>query len=57
MPLADDVDLADVAGKTERFTGAHPGVAVAQVPALAGDVHDMTGLAEIGELLCTPRPG
>ena len=22
MPLADDVDLADVAGKTERFTGA-----------------------------------
>jgi len=42
---------------TERFTGAHPGVAVAQVPALAGDVHDMTGLSEIGELLCTPRSG
>jgi anion-transporting ArsA/GET3 family ATPase len=40
---------------TERFTGAHPGVAVAQVPALAGDVHDMTGLAKVGELLCAPR--
>ena len=40
---------------TERFTGAHPGVAVAQVPALAGDVHDMTGLAEVGDLLCATR--
>ncbi|HEV8023290.1 MAG TPA: ArsA-related P-loop ATPase [Candidatus Nanopelagicales bacterium] len=36
---------------TERFTGAHPGVATAQVPALAEDVHDLTGLREVGELL------
>lgn len=36
---------------TERFTGAHPGVPIAQVPALAEDVHDLEGLREIGELL------
>lgn len=36
---------------TERFTGAHPGVPIAQVPALAEDVHDLDGLREIGELL------
>jgi anion-transporting ArsA/GET3 family ATPase len=35
----------------ERFEIAHPGVAVVMVPALAEDVHDLTGLAEIGELL------
>ena len=36
---------------TERFTGAHPGVPVAQVPALAEDVHDLEGLREVGDLL------
>ena len=36
---------------TERFTGVHPGVPVAQVPALAEDVHDLEGLREIGDLL------
>ncbi len=36
---------------TERFTGAHPGVPLAQVPALAEDVHDLEGLREIGDLL------
>lgn len=36
---------------TERFTGAHPGVPVAQVAALAEDVHDLEGLREVGELL------
>ncbi|MBI1378835.1 MAG: AAA family ATPase [Frankiales bacterium] len=35
----------------ERFTSAHRGVAVAAVPALAGDVVDLTGLREIGESL------
>ena len=35
----------------ERFTRAHPGVAVACVPALAEDVHDLAGLREIGALL------
>lgn len=36
---------------TERFVGAHPGVPIAQVPALAEDVHDLDGLREIGDLL------
>ena len=35
----------------ERFTSAHPSVAVATVPALADDVHDLAGLREIGHLL------
>lgn len=36
---------------TERFTGAHPGVPIAQVPALAEDVHDLDGLRHVGDLL------
>jgi anion-transporting ArsA/GET3 family ATPase len=35
----------------ERFTAANPEVATVVVPALAGDVHDLTGLRRIGELL------
>lgn len=34
-----------------RFTAAHPTVAIARVPALPEDVHDLTGLRRIGELL------
>jgi anion-transporting ArsA/GET3 family ATPase len=34
-----------------RFAAAHPQVATAVVPALAGDVHDLVGLRRIGELL------
>ncbi len=34
-----------------RFASAHPGVATAVVPALAGDVHDLDGLRRIGALL------
>ena len=33
------------------FTGAHPGVPVASVIALADDVHDLDGLTEVGDLL------
>ena len=39
----------------QRFTGAHPGVAVVPVPALATDVHDLDGLRSIGALLAHPR--
>jgi anion-transporting ArsA/GET3 family ATPase len=39
----------------ERFAAAHPSVATAVVPALAGDVHDLDGLRIIGELL-TQQP-
>jgi hypothetical protein len=31
-----------------RFTAAHTRVPVVDVPALAGDVHDLAGLREIG---------
>jgi len=34
-----------------RFTAAHPGVPVAQVPAQPEDVHDLAGLRIIGESL------
>jgi anion-transporting ArsA/GET3 family ATPase len=34
-----------------RFTAAHPQVALVDVPALAGDVHDLDGLREIGTAL------
>ena len=35
----------------DRFGSAHPGVAIAGVPALPSDVHDLDGLREIGERL------
>ncbi|MEV6652741.1 ArsA family ATPase [Streptomyces sp. NPDC051219] len=40
----------------DRFTSLHPEVAVAEVAALAGDVHDLTGLRAIGDRLATGRP-
>jgi len=39
----------------ERFTAAHPGVAATTVPALAGDVHDLDGLREVGAYLAHPN--
>jgi anion-transporting ArsA/GET3 family ATPase len=49
---ADRVDLAEREERLlSRFTSAHPGVAVAQVPALAGDIDDLDGLREVGERL------
>ena len=42
---------------TERFTAAHPNVEIATIPALPEDVHDLDGLASVGELLAgTSRP-
>ncbi|TVZ75768.1 ArsA family ATPase [Streptomyces sp. BK340] len=35
----------------DRFTARHPEVAVVEVPALPGDVHDLTGLRDIGDRL------
>ena len=34
-----------------RFAAAHPDVPTVVVPALASDVHDLTGLRRMGELL------
>ncbi|MET9105983.1 ArsA family ATPase [Streptomyces zhihengii] len=38
----------------DRFTALHPEVAVTEVPALAGDVHDLAGLRAIGDSLASP---
>jgi hypothetical protein len=35
----------------QRFAAAHPAVATAVVPALAADVHDLSGLRVVGGLL------
>ncbi|MDX2679329.1 ArsA family ATPase [Streptomyces sp. NY05-11A] len=40
----------------DRFTALHPDVAVAEVAALPGDVHDLTGLRDIGNRLAANRP-
>lgn len=41
----------------DRFTALHPEVAVAEVTALPGDVHDLAGLRAIGELLAAGGDG
>ncbi|MFI2202911.1 ArsA family ATPase [Streptomyces sp. NPDC020192] len=41
----------------DRFTARHPEVAVVEVPALPGDVHDLTGLRDIGTLLAAGAQG
>ncbi|MEU6390149.1 ArsA family ATPase [Streptomyces sp. NPDC046939] len=40
----------------DRFTALHPEVAVTEVAALPGDVHDLAGLRAIGERLATGEP-
>ncbi len=39
----------------QRFTAAHPGVPVAQIPAQPEDVHDLAGLRAIGESFSADR--
>ncbi|MFI1799319.1 ArsA family ATPase [Streptomyces sp. NPDC020379] len=41
----------------DRFTALHPEVAVAEVAALPGDVHDLAGLRAIGERLACQTAG
>ncbi|CAL9512450.1 ArsA family ATPase [Streptomyces sp. enrichment culture] len=40
----------------DRFTALHPEVAVTEVAALPGDVHDLAGLRDIGNRLAAGRP-
>ena len=40
----------------ERFTRAHPGVAVVEVAAQPGDVHDLDGLRAVGHDLASGQP-
>ncbi|TYL54878.1 ArsA family ATPase [Nocardioides sp. BGMRC 2183] len=49
---ADRARLVEREGELrDRFATAHPQVATAVVPALAGDVHDLDGLRRVGDLL------
>ncbi|WP_369198380.1 ArsA family ATPase [Streptomyces djakartensis] len=49
---ADRMQLLSREQRTrDRFTALHPEVAVTEVAALPGDVHDLTGLREIGDRL------
>ncbi|MGW3196637.1 ArsA family ATPase [Streptomyces sp. NPDC001118] len=49
---ADRMQLLSREQRTrDRFTARHPEVAVVEVPALPGDVHDLTGLRDIGARL------
>jgi anion-transporting ArsA/GET3 family ATPase len=54
---ADRVRMAEREARLRRrFEAAHPQVPTAVVPALAGDVHDLTGLRQVGALLAEERP-
>jgi anion-transporting ArsA/GET3 family ATPase len=54
---ADRVRLAEREARLrERFGAAHPEVPTAVIPALAGDVHDLDGLRQVGALLAGERP-
>ncbi|GLW49088.1 anion-transporting ATPase [Streptomyces sp. NBRC 14336] len=54
---ADRMQLLSREQRTrDRFTALHPEVAVAEVAALPGDVHDLTGLRDIGDRLAAGRP-
>ncbi|CAM5411059.1 MULTISPECIES: ArsA family ATPase [Streptomyces] len=54
---ADRMQLLSREQRTRgRFTARHPEVAVVEVPALPGDVHDLAGLRDIGDRLAAGRP-
>src|SRR3954463_16266871 len=54
---ADRMQLLSREQRTrDRFTARHPEVAVAEVAALPGDVHDLVGLRDIGNRLAADRP-
>ncbi|MCZ9342013.1 ArsA family ATPase, partial [Streptomyces sp. TRM76130] len=54
---ADRMQLLSREQRTrDRFTALHPEVAVTEVAALPGDVHDLAGLRDIGDRLAAERP-
>jgi anion-transporting ArsA/GET3 family ATPase len=54
---ADRVRMAEREARLRaRFGAAHPQVPTAVIPALAGDVHDLDGLRQVGSLLAGERP-
>ncbi|AKJ11758.1 ABC transporter ATPase [Streptomyces incarnatus] len=55
---ADRMQLLSREQRTrDRFTARHPEVAVVEVPALPGDVHDLAGLRDIGARLAAGATG
>ncbi|ANP48554.1 anion-transporting ArsA/GET3 family ATPase [Streptomyces griseochromogenes] len=53
---ADRMQLLSREQRTrDRFAARHPEVAVVEVPALPGDVHDLAGLRDIGDRLAAGR--
>ncbi|HEY3529727.1 MAG TPA: ArsA family ATPase [Nocardioides sp.] len=54
---ADRVQMVEREARLRsRFEAAHPQVPTTVVPALAGDVHDLAGLRQVGALLAGERP-
>jgi anion-transporting ArsA/GET3 family ATPase len=54
---ADHVRMVEREARLRRrFEAAHPQVPTAVVPALAGDVHDLEGLRQVGALVAGERP-
>ncbi|MFB7494597.1 ArsA family ATPase [Streptomyces sp. NPDC056161] len=54
---ADRMQLLSREQRTrDRFAARHPEVAVVEVAALPGDVHDLVGLRDIGDRLAAKRP-
>jgi anion-transporting ArsA/GET3 family ATPase len=54
---ADRVQMVEREARLRRrFEAAHPQVPMAVVTALAGDVHDLAGLRQVGALLAGERP-
>jgi anion-transporting ArsA/GET3 family ATPase len=55
---ADRLVVADAERRLRsRFSVAHPDVAIADVPAMATDVHDLDGLRAVAETLTTHQAG
>jgi len=54
---ADRVQMVEREARLRsRFEAAHPQVPMTVVPALAGDVHDLDGLRQVGALMAGERP-
>ncbi|WP_371498021.1 ArsA family ATPase [Kitasatospora sp. NBC_00374] len=54
---AERMQIMDRERRTrDRFVSVYPDVPMVEVPALAGDVHDLAGLRIIGERLSAPPP-
>jgi len=51
------VETARQTGLVAAFSDARPGVAIGSAPSLTDDVHDLTGLRRVGDLLAQGTVG